>query len=675
MTGIEQPLNMTGNEQPVEPVVAGAFDVASPVVPPRRRSVFRRVLRDPFAAAGLALLLLVVVLALFAPVIASYDPEKLYVGEKWESPSAEHWLGTDHLGRDNASRIIYGAQVTVRVVLQVVVTTLVLAVPLGLVAGLVGRWIDTVITRAMDAIHAVPTLMLGLTFAGLSSLSFGWALFGISLALTPTMVRLVRAQTLAVREETFIEASIAIGTPKHRMLRKRVLPNIASPIIVQSSVYVGYAVLAEASLSVLGVGVRPGSAAWGSMLEEAFASIYSNSANVIIPGVAITLTVLGANMLGDGLRDAIGLDTGHRYGVKTRMGVTLSSHRSDRRSAPAPDVRPADHVLEVEDLSVHVTTERGRFQVLDGVSFGLGRGEVLGLVGESGSGKTVTAMSIMRLLPSPPFAVTGGEIRLDGEDLLGALVQRMRQVRGRDIAMIFQDPMAALNPSMRIGQQIAEAILLHEDVTRRVAKHRAVEMLERVGIPDPQARAGNYPHEFSGGMRQRAMIAMALSCSPKVLIADEPTTALDVTTQAQILELLRDLRAEFGLSIIFVTHDLGVVADLCDRVQVMYAGQLVEDAQVEELFARPTHPYTRALLEAMPRVSDRRQDLVSIRGTVPSIEAFPAGCRFHPRCDLATEACRSGSMPLLAIGSSHSRCIRARDLLPAEDPLEPVVGS
>jgi peptide/nickel transport system permease protein len=651
------------------------------VVELRRPGLFKLLRRDKFAMAGLVLLVIVALVAIFADFIAPHDPEELFVGEGFEGRSGDHLLGTDQVGRDNFSRIVLGTRVAVRVVLQTISVTLLLAVPLGLIAGFVGRKVDVIIMRAMDAVHSIPTVVLALALATTFDQSFNWALFGIALGFTPTMTRLIRGEVLALREEAFIEASMCIGTRLDRILRRRVLHNVASPIIVQTSVFAGGAILVEASLSVLGVGIGAGEAAWGSMLREAFDNIQRAPSNVIYPGAAIALTVLAANLLGDGLRDALHVDAGRRYGAKTRMGLT-EARPADTRPA---DSRPADTtissapvtvaaeeaaaeatpVLAAEHLTVSVGTDAGTRVLVDDVTFQLRRGEVLGLVGESGSGKTVTSLGIMRLLPSPPFSITGGRVLLDGEDLLRKSMREMRDVRGKDIAMIFQDPMAALNPSISVGAQLAEAVLLHEKVDRAAARRRAVDLLERVGIPDPTGRMRNYPHEFSGGMRQRAMIAMALACSPKVLIADEPTTALDVTIQAQVLELLTDLRRDFGLSVIFVTHDLGVVADLCDRVMVMYAGQVVEQASVQDLFARPAHPYSKALLKAMPRLAAPDATLYSIPGSVP-VGAMPSGCRFHPRCEFAIDACRSGEVPLFDVGASRARCLRATELIGPE---------
>ena len=307
----------------------------------------------------------------------------------------------------------------------------------------------------------------------------------------------------------------------------------------------------------------------------------------------------------------------------------------------------ADPLLEVRNLETHFATGGGVFKAVDNVSFSLKRGETLGLVGESGCGKSVTSLSIMRLVPNPPGRIAGGEVKLAGRDLLKLSPSDMRAVRGADIAMIFQEPMTSLNPVQTIGRQIAEAILLHRDSSEAEARARAIELLRLVRIPSPEQRVDDYPHQLSGGMRQRVMIAMALACDPQVLIADEPTTALDVTIQAQILELLRELRQRLGMSMILITHDLGVVAEIADRVAVMYAGRIVEEAPVDALFGDPQHPYTLGLLASMPGVGGDEEELSAIEGMVPSPYAQPSGCRFNPRCPFAIERCRS-EMPALS---------------------------
>jgi peptide/nickel transport system ATP-binding protein len=303
-------------------------------------------------------------------------------------------------------------------------------------------------------------------------------------------------------------------------------------------------------------------------------------------------------------------------------------------------------LLSVEDLRTQFHTGAGVVRAVDGVSFAIERGEVLGLVGESGCGKSVTSLSIMRLVP-PPGRVTAGRIRLENEDLLDKDAEAMRRVRGARIAMVFQEPMTSLNPVFTIGDQIAAAVLAHEGGGRRAAWERAVEMLDRVQVPSPRERARDYPHQLSGGLRQRAMIALALAPGPQLLIADEPTTALDVTIQAQILDLLRRLQAERGMAVLLITHDLGVVAEVCHRVAVIYAGRIVETGSVASIFAAPVHPYTRGLLRCLPHPSRFGRPLSSIEGAPPDLRAVAGGCRFAPRCPHAIEACRR-EQPALA---------------------------
>ena len=310
----------------------------------------------------------------------------------------------------------------------------------------------------------------------------------------------------------------------------------------------------------------------------------------------------------------------------------------------------SEPLLAVDDLRVHLFTNRGVVRAVDGVGFALSAGGSLGIVGESGCGKTLTALSLMRLIPSPPARIVSGRIMFDGEDVVALDEAGLRALRGNAMAMIYQDPMTTLNPVFNVGEQIAEAVRLHRDASRAAAWARAVEMLELVRIPDPARCAQSYPHQLSGGMRQRAVIAMALACHPKLLIADEPTTALDVTIQAQILDLMRRLQQELGTAIMLITHDLGVIADLVDTVVVMYAGKVVERAPVKQLFAAPRHPYTQGLLRSVPSLETREHRMRTIEGTVPSAYAMPSGCRFHPRCGIARDVCRTDEPPLVPDG-------------------------
>ncbi len=618
-----------------------------------------RLRADRGALVALVFLALLCCVALGADLIAPAHPSQLDVRRAFEGPSAEHLLGTDDLGRDVMSRMIYGARVSVRASLQVVIGALLIALPLGLVSGFFGGRIDNLLMRSMDALMSLPPLILALAIAGVLGPGLTNTMIAISIVLVPSFARLIRGQTLAVREEVFVEASISIGSPTGWILRRRILPNVASPLLVQASIALGTALIVEASLSYLGLGIQPPQPSWGSMLRRAYDDVFAGGWLLFIPGIAIAATVLAFNALGEGLRDALALGSGtlrHRGGG--RLGLT-----GVRRSGPAPSPDEGEVVLDVRGLSVEFDSAAGPQRVVDDIGFSIRRGQTLGLVGESGSGKTVTALSVMRLIPSPPGHIVAGSVRLGGSELLELSLPEMRSLRGDRMAMVFQDAMTSLNPALSIGHQLVEAIRLHRDVRRSDAAQRALELLQRVQIPDPGRRMRDYPHQLSGGMRQRVMIAMALAGEPDLLIADEPTTALDVTVQAQILDLLRELQDELGLAMLFVTHDLGVIAQICDEVSVFYAGQIVEHADIATLFERPRHPYTEGLLAAMPGLDSAAEALYGIPGNVPPPQRMPEGCRFHPRCPHVMQQCRSQETPLIELDREGStRCLRYADL-------------
>ncbi|MFJ7407345.1 MULTISPECIES: ABC transporter ATP-binding protein [unclassified Lysinibacillus] len=316
-----------------------------------------------------------------------------------------------------------------------------------------------------------------------------------------------------------------------------------------------------------------------------------------------------------------------------------------------------DTVLEVKNLQTYFYSSEGVAKAVDGVSFTLHKGETLGIVGESGCGKSMTSLSLLRLVPSPPGKIINGEILLNNTDLLKISEEELRKIRGNKISMIFQEPMTSLNPVLTVGEQIAETIRLHQGLSRKEAWQQAVEMIRLVGIPAPEKRAKQEPYQLSGGMRQRIMIAMALACTPDVLIADEPTTALDVTIQAQIIDIIRNLQQQLGMSIIFITHDLGVVAEICDKIAVMYAGQVVEEGSTDSLFTKPLHPYTNGLIQSLPKLYEDQEELSTIHGTVPSPYHYPNGCRYAERCPFATELCRAQQPELITVESDKKvRC-------------------
>jgi peptide/nickel transport system permease protein len=618
--------------------------------------VRRRFLHQPIAVAALIFLFLVVALAIFAPLISRYPPNYQILQDRYSGISWDHWLGTDNLGRDTFARLAYGARTSMLITFGVAFLATLIAVPIGLISGHFSGRVDVVVQRLTEALMSIPPLVMALAIAGILGPGTRNVMIALIVVMVPGLVRLVRAQTLAVREESYVEASKAIGTPSRMILARRVFPHVLSPLLVQVSVALGSILVVEASLSFLGLGDPPPNASWGSMLQDGFQLMATDARLILVPSIAIALTILAFNAVGDSLSNAVQDSGGQRRRRGDAIGTTTVLDVGGRSESQRPR---SDAVLSVRSLSVGFDSGDALVQVLDDVSLEVCRGEILGLVGESGCGKTVTAQSILRLLPSPPARILGGEICFEGEDLLRMSKRELRHIRGRDIAMVFQDPMRSLNPAFTVGDQIVEAQRVHHKISKSAARRRAAELLDLVGIPDAGHRLEDYPHTFSGGMRQRAMIAMALANDPKLLVADEPTTALDVTVQAQVIELIGALRRELGMSVLFVTHNLGLVQDLCDRVAVMYAGQVVEQASAAQIFANPRHPYSAALLRSRPSVAAMIDRLPSIPGVVPAPAAMPKGCRFHDRCDFAVDRCLMAPIALVELGTNQLvRCIR-----------------
>jgi peptide/nickel transport system ATP-binding protein len=667
-------------------------------LPERRPGFWVRFLHQRWAIAGLVFLLIVIVAAIFAPLIAPHPPDLQDINAVNAAPSSSHWLGTDDLGRDILSRLIWGARISLRAAFEIVAIAAVFAIPLGLIAGFFRGAVDSVIMRAMDALFSFPPLILALTVAALLGADVNDASIAIAIVFIPSFVRLLRGEVIAVREEAYIESARSLGATSNRLVARHVVPNVASPIIIQLALALGFALLTEAGLSFLGIGEQPPTPSWGGMLQEGFQFINSAPWAVIFPGIAIMLTVLAFNLVADGLRDSLGRERpagsglvgGERQGrrLPRLLAAAKPKPEPEPEQEPAPDTvgtpapAPEPALLRVEGLRIEFLTRQEWLPVMEDADFAVHRGRTLGLVGESGSGKTVSALAVMGLLPAKVSRV-GGSIRFEQQELSDLDQAGLRKIRGNDIAMIFQEPMTSLNPAFTVGNQIAEQVRAHLGLNRAAARKVAIQMLDRVEIPRAAIRAEDYPHAFSGGMRQRVMIAMALSCAPKLLIADEPTTALDVTTQAQIVELLHSLQREEDMAMIFVTHDLGVIADVADDVVVMYAGQVVEQRAAADIFARPRHPYTEALLHSIPQLTPRGEPLHAIPGMVPRPDQFPAGCRFAPRCSYAQDACRSAPVPIRITagpdGNGRSaaalaRCVRQDELVLAGPPADPAQG-
>ena len=596
--------------------------------------------------------------AIFADLITPYDPLKQNLMQALEGPSAAHWLGTDDLGRDVLSRLIAGCRIAIIAAAEATSIALILGVPIGLFIGYRGGWWDWVVMRVVEAIMSIPGIMVAIVIIAILGAGLHRAMIALGILFSTSFLRLARGVVLAEREEVYVKSARVVGASDGRILLRHIFPNIAPPLIVQVTLTVGAVLLAEAGLSFIGLGVQPPNASWGTMLNTAASYMELDWFLAIPPGIAIVLTVLSINLLGDVLRDAIG----RGIAVETNPAVAVTRFEAaaqpGEERAATPD-RDEGGVLHVERLQVVVSTADGEVPVITDLSFGIARGETLGLVGESGSGKTITSLAILGLIGAAGRS-THGRIVLDGTELRSLAPARMQDVRGNEVAMVFQDPTTSLNPAFTVGDQIAEVLRTKKGLSRQVAWARAVELIDRVGIPRAAERAKAYPHELSGGMAQRIAIARALSCNPKLLIADEPTTALDVTVQQEILDLFRDLQDEFGMGILLVTHDLAVAADIADRIAVMYAGEIVEVATVDALFAKPRHPYTAGLLAASPHGASRNPPLPTIRGSVPRPGAWPAGCRFSDRCVFRQDRC---ARPIPLTGDTRLvRCIRADEL-------------
>ncbi|MDA0789733.1 MAG: dipeptide/oligopeptide/nickel ABC transporter permease/ATP-binding protein [Proteobacteria bacterium] len=606
------------------------YDDVSPLTAQQRFT--RTFLQHRLSVISAAYLLLLPMVALFGEYFLVHDPIEVDLAHVLEGPSAEHLLGTDHLGRSTLSRLVVATGVALKAAALAVGIAIVLGAPLGLLSGYFGGWWDRTAMRIVEAIIALPGLLVAIAILAILGPSLTNAMIALGLAISTAFFRLMRGAAIEVKEELYIDAARVSGASTLRIVFRHVLPNVTGPLTVQTTLAFSQVLLAEAGLSFIGLGVQPPEASWGVMLSVAQNYIYQHPFMAVPPGIMIMLTVLAFNLFGDGLRDALArVDTSPPAPVrKTKTGRTSSTPNEGNRTS----------VLSIENLHVQFRQPAGEdLEVVTDVSFSVPAGRTVGLVGESGCGKSVTAMAIMGLLPDNGHA-SDGVIYFAGRELTSLSETALNQIRGEEIGMIFQGPMSSLNPAFTVKNQIAETICRHKGITWRDAEKRAIALLERVGIPDANARANDYPHQFSGGMAQRVMIAIALSCEPRLLIADEPTTALDVTIQGQVLDLLTSLQQERGMSILLITHDLGVVADMCDEAVVMYAGQVVEQGPVNDVLLEARHPYTAGLLASMPRNEVRSGKLPQIPGRVPPAWAWPAGCRFHPRCPHATERCK-----------------------------------
>ncbi len=634
-----------------------ADDAGAPVT--RRPTAWQLLRRNTLALAGLIIVAAIALIALAAPILPLADPNVTAPANRLQPPlSPGALLGTDQLGRDMLARLVWGTRVSLAVGVAATLVATLIGSAIGLVAAFFGRIVDQVFMRGIDMLMAFPYLLLALAIVAALGPGLMNALLAIAIVNIPFFARAVRGATLTLVGREFVEAARLSGFSNARIILSELLPNVLPIIIITMSTTVGWMILETAGLSFLGLGAQPPQADLGSMLGDGRNLIIRSPHVSIVPGVLILVLVIGINLLGDGLRDV--LDPRLKSGALSRPVARTAAAPAAERRAAAPDSTP---LLAVCDLETRFRIGDETHNAVSEVRFEVARGEAVGIVGESGSGKSVTAMSVLGLVPTPPGRITGGRILFEGVDLVGLPLSDLQDIRGSRIAYIFQDPLTTLNPLIPVGEQIAETLRRHQGLDRRAAWDRAVDLMRRVDIPDPPAKARAFPHELSGGQRQRVVIAMALANEPDLIIADEPTTALDVTTQARVLALLNALRREADAALIFITHDLGVVSELCDRVLVMYAGRIVESGRVEDVFGASRHPYTRRLLDCVPILGQPDRSIDAIPGLPPAIDRLPPGCAFAPRCPLAIDACRKGAIPLAEVGPGHAaRCLRSEGL-------------
>jgi peptide/nickel transport system permease protein len=578
-----------------------------------------RFVRSPVGVAAAVLLVAVLALAVLAPVLWTDQATAIDTSRIQQGPSSAHWVGTDNLGRDIFFRLLVATRLSVLLALLATAIGVLTGLLLGAAPLLLGTRLGRLVTAAVNIAVAFPGLLLALFFAVIFGVGATGALLAIGFAIAPGFARLTQTLVAKVAALDFVAAARIGGVNRFRILVRHILPNVAEPLIVNATVAAGSALLAFAGLSFLGLGVQAPGYDWGRLLGEGLNAIYLHPLAALAPGAAVVVAGLSFNLFGEALARGMRPDT-------SRAVPKRSSKTTTTAGGP---------MLVVENLRVSfpgVTPVRG-------VSFTVGRGEAVGIVGESGSGKSLTALAVAQLVEEPGHVAAD---RLDflGTGLLNLPGRALRSLLGTTMAMVFQDPMTSFNPTKRVGRQLAEVALVHQGLDRRKAFARAVDRLRAVHIPGAARRAHQFPHEYSGGMRQRAMIGMGVMGDPALIIADEPTTALDVTVQRQVLKLLRTIRAADAVAILLISHDITVVGEVCERVLVMYAGRVVEQLPAAELRTHARHPYTRALLAAVPDMrTDRSLPLAVIPGRPVDPAHVPAGCAFAPRCPNADDKC------------------------------------
>lgn len=563
-----------------------------------RTHAFKRLLRNPMGLTALVILTILLIVAVFAHWLAPFDANFANISKTLAPPDAVNWLGTDSAGRDVFSRLIIGAQNTLLSALLCAAVAIGLGLPTGLIAGYFGGTFDAVGNWVVNVFMAIPGIILLLTIRAAFGPSVWISMIAFGVLISPGYYRLTRTAVQSVRNELYVDAARVSGLSDGRIIVRHIFAVVRAPIIIQTAIVCGVAISIQSGLEFLGLG-DPAVATWGVMLSDGFANVYLMPLLLLWPALAIGITIGALVLLGNAVRDA--LEDREKTPKAKKPAMTLIS--TNRVTIPVEE-DDGSHLLSVTNLAVGYPQAGGTTKtVVNDVSFHLDRGEVLGIVGESGSGKSQTAFSILGLLPAEA-QILGGSIQFDGQYTVApgettVSQSRLSKLRGTRISYIPQEPMSNLDPAYTIGSQLIAPMVRILKISKREARERALKLLADVGITNPERTLAAYPHEVSGGMAQRVLIAGAISCEPDLIIADEPTTALDVTVQADVLDLIRDLQKQLGVGVILVTHNFGVVADLCDRVVVMQEGRLVEGGPLREVLRYPSDEYTKRLLGSM----------------------------------------------------------------------------
>jgi peptide/nickel transport system permease protein len=616
--------------------------------------MIRAFLRAPSAIFGLAILTLFVLVSIIAPPLFEDRARQFDVFSASQPPSLDHWLGTDLLGRDIFLRLLVATPTSLSLAVAATLLSSLIGIPLGAAAAVMPPRLRAGVLRTIDALFAFPFILVAIFLAAIIGPSSLAAILGVGIPSSFGKARVASSLVMAIGGRDFVSAARVAGVSPWRLVYRHLLPNVADTLALTTTVSISSAILAVSSLSFLGLGIQPPDYDWGKMLSEGVSSFYVTPTAALAPAVIIMISALGFGYVGEALARAFNptlwTALAAARGVVVRRpsateSTVLPAEVSPTLRTPSTQSNGNGHILEIKDLSVQFPGPAGPISVVDRISFSMRVGEMIGVVGESGSGKTMTSLAIAQLVPYPGRVT--GTVKLAGQDLQQVPGPQLRRLLGTTVANVFQDPMSSLNPALTIGRQMTEGVEKHRGLNHRQAMAAALDGLREVHIAIPEQQLAKHPHELSGGMRQRVMIAMGLMNEPKLLIADEPTTALDVTIQAQIMEVLAQINRDRKTATILVSHNMALVSQNCGRALVMYAGRIVEDLTIAQLRERPLHPYTRALIGSIPDVSRPREaELTSIPGQAADTANLPSGCAYHPRCPLAIERC-STEVPAL----------------------------